>query len=187
MVCTTTFTKAGRHGLTLIELLVASALGGLVLAAVMALAFFSARSFAALTNYVDLDNFSRNALDVMSREIRQSDRLVSGDDHQLTFQHTNPTNGQPFTISYTYDSRTKELVRRQSGVTEAKVLLQECDYLRFSLYQRNPINGTYDQYPTANPDTCKLVQLSWICSRDILGKKANTESVQSAKVVIRKQ
>ena len=57
----------------------------------------------------------------------------------------------------------------------------------FSLYQRNPINGTYDQYPTANPDTCKLVQLSWICSRNILGKKANTESVQSAKVVIRKQ
>ncbi len=168
-------------------MLVASAVGGIVLAAVMALAFFSARSFAALTNYVELDNFSRNALDTMSREIRQSDGLVSGDDHQLTFQHRNPTNGQPFTVSYTYDPSTKQLVRHQSGTAEAKVLLQECDYLRFSIYQRNPIGGTYDQYPTANPDTCKLVQLSWICSRNILGKRANTESVQSAKVVIRKQ
>jgi len=170
--------------MTLVELMVATVLGGLVLAAVMALTFFSARSFAALTNYVDLDNFSRNALDTMSREIRQADRLVSGDDHQLVFQHTD--NGSTNHVSYTYDPDTKQLVRRQLGVTP-KVLLQECDFLRFSIYQRNPINGTYDQYPTANPDTCKLVQLSWICSRNIFGKKANTESVQSAKVVIRKQ
>ena len=167
--------------------MVATALGGLVIAAVMALMFFSARSFAALTNYVDLDNFSRNALDTMSREIRQADRLVSGDDHQLVFQHTNPTNGSAFNVSYTYDPDTKQLVRRQHGADESKILLQECDFLRFSIFQRNPINGTYDQYPTADPDTCKLVQLSWICSRNILGKKANTESVQSAKVVIRKQ
>ena len=172
--------------MTLVEVMVATALGGLVVAAVMALAFFSARSFAALTNYVDLDNFSRNALDVMSREIRQADRLVSGDDHQLVFQHTNPTNGVAYQISYNYDSDTRQLVRQQAGAAR-RVLLQECDFLRFSLFQRNPINGTYDQYPTANPDTCKLVQLSWICSRNILGKKANTESVQSAKVVIRKQ
>jgi hypothetical protein len=172
--------------MTLVELMVATALGGLVIAAVMALTFFSARSFAALTNYVDLDNFSRNALDTMSREIRQADRLVSGNDHELVFQNTNPTNGSAFQVSYTYDPSTKQLVRRQLG-TPSKVLLQECDFLRFSLYQRNPINGTYDQYPTANPTTCKLVQLSWICSRNILGKKANTESVQSAKVVIRKQ
>jgi len=168
--------------------MVATALGGLVVAAVMALTFFSARSFAALTNYVDLDNFSRNALDTMSREIRQANRLVSGDDHHLVFEHTNPTNGSAFfNVSYTYNPDTKQLVRWQQGVTEPKVLLQECDFLRFSIFQRNPINGSYDQYPTANPDTCKLVQLSWICSRNILGKKANTESVQSAKVVIRKQ
>jgi hypothetical protein len=168
--------------------MVATALGGLVVAAVMALTFFSARSFAALTNYVDLDNFSRNALDTMSREIRQANRLVSGDDHHLVFEHTNPTNGTAFfNVSYTYNPDTKQLVRQQQGVSESKVLLQECDFLRFSIFQRNPINGSYDQYPTANPDTCKLVQLSWICSRNILGKKANTESVKSAKVVIRKQ
>lgn len=165
--------------------MVATALGGLIVVAVMALTFFSARSFAALTNYVDLDNRSRNALDVMSREIRQADRLTSGNDHALAFAFTDPTTSAVFTVSYTYNPETRELVRIQG--TERKVLLSECDYLRFSLFQRNPINGTYDQYPTANPDTCKLVQLSWICSRNILGKRANTESVQSAKVVIRKQ
>jgi hypothetical protein len=49
------------------------------------------------------------------------------------------------------------------------------------------MNGSYDQYPTASASTCKLVQLDWICSRPIIGTQKNTESVQSAKVVIRKQ
>jgi hypothetical protein len=33
----------------------------------------------------------------------------------------------------------------------------------------------------------KLIQVSWICSRDILEARFNTESVQSAKIVIRNQ
>jgi hypothetical protein len=169
-----------------VELLVAVALGGVVLTAVMTLAFFSARSFAAMANYVDLDNGSRNALDIMSREIRQADRLVSGDEHQLVFAHTNPSNGATFTISYIYNPDNRTLTRLQPGQPRT-VLLQECDLLGFSIFQRNPVGGTYDQYPTANPATCKLVQMSWVCSRTILGKKANTESVQSAKVVIRKE
>jgi hypothetical protein len=32
-----------------------------------------------------------------------------------------------------------------------------------------------------------LIEVSWICSRQIFGKKVNTESVQTAKIVIRKQ
>ena len=65
--------------------------------------------------------------------------------------------------------------------------MTECDYLRFAIFQRNPIGGTYDQYATASATNCKLVQLNWICSRTILGAKVNTESVQSAKIVIRRQ
>jgi len=67
------------------------------------------------------------------------------------------------------------------------VLLSECDYLQFGIYQRNTISNTYDQFTTANPTTCKVVQLEWICSRKILGARLNTESVQSAKIVIRRK
>jgi hypothetical protein len=31
----------------------------------------------------------------------------------------------------------------------------------------------------------KLVDVSWLCSRKILGRKVNTESVQTAKIVMR--
>lgn len=171
--------------MTLVELLVAIGIGGILFVAVGTLAFYSARSFAALSNYVELDNYSRKALDQMSREIRQADKLVSGTDSRLEFQHTNATNGTTYNVIYEYNSADKRLRRTQG--TQTTVLLQECDFLKFSMYQRNPIGGTYDQYPTATPATCKLVQMSWVCSRQILGKRANTESVQSAKVVIRKQ
>ena len=36
-------------------------------------------------------------------------------------------------------------------------------------------------------DRCKLVDLNWRCSRQILQQKVNTESVQTAKIVIRNE
>jgi len=146
MVCTTTSTKARCRALTLVELLVATAISGVLIAAVMSLTFYSARSFAAMANYVDLDNCSRNALDVMSREIRQADCLVSGDDHQLVFRHTNPGNGATFTIGYTYNPDTRVLARLQQGGPRT-VLLDECDFLKFSIYQRNPMGGPTTSIP----------------------------------------
>jgi hypothetical protein len=79
------------------------------------------------------------------------------------------------------------LYRFKNWSWDGKPLLEQCDYLKFSIFQRNPIGGTYDQYPAATPATCKLVQLTWICSRPIVGSGKNTECVQSAKVVIRKE
>jgi len=177
--------RRGHGGFTLVELMVAAALGSLVLIAVLSLGFYTARSFAALTNYVDLDNHSRNALDVITSEIRQADRLVAGNETSLVFQHTNPATGAAYNVSYVYSPVARTLTRVEGS--SRRTMLEECNFLRFRIFQRNPIGGTYDQYPTANPGTCKLVQMSWICSRDILGTRANTESVQSAKVVIRKQ
>jgi hypothetical protein len=167
--------------MTLVEVLIALAIGSILLIAVLSLGFFSARSFAALTNYVDLDNHSRNALDQITREIRQADRLVRSSEHELEFQHG------PGFIRYTYDPEARTLTRDANG--RSTILLRECDFLRFSIFQRNPIPTTWEQFdlPTESPTLCKLVQLSWVCSRTIMGARVNTESVQSAKVVIRKQ
>ncbi len=189
MVCRITFIKRGTTGgkrrdagLTILELLVALSVAGVLLAAVSALVFYTGRSFAAIANYVDLDMYSRNALDTMSREIRQTKRLISGSETQLVFEDWDGKN-----LSYTYNSSSHTLTRARKGVTDSAPLLKECNYLKFSMFQRNPVSGVYDQYPTADAATCKLVQLRWICSRDLIYSKWNTESVQSAKIVIRKQ
>ena len=186
MDCTITSTKSRRRGFTLVELLIATGIGGIVFAAVAALTFYSARSFAALTNYVDLDKYSRNALDQMVSDIRQADRLKSYAPNQLVFDSTNSP--PPYTITYTYDPGAKTLSKTVGGRTT--VLLRECQFMEFKVFQRNPQDKSYDLYEVdgkSQPDLVKLVQLTWVCSRNILGKQANTESVQSAKVVIRKQ
>jgi Tfp pilus assembly protein PilW len=180
MACKTTFTDVRQRGLTLVQVMVGTAIGSVVLAAVASLSIFAGRSFAALGNYSDLDAQSRKALDRMTREIRQASRLKSSSTNQLIFVDADGAD-----LSYVYDPGARTLTRVKGG--QAEVFLKECDQLEFSIYQRNPINGSYDVYPTASAATCKLVQLTWVCSRTILGARMNTESVQSAKVVIRKQ
>lgn len=168
--------------MTLVELLLATTVGSIIALGMAQLAMYSGRSFAAMANYVSLDRASRNALDTMSKQIRQTNKLTDFSATSLTFQDADGG-----TLVFSYDSNHKELIRSKNGVADAKPLLTECDYLRFSIFQRNPIGGSYDVYPTATVTTCKLVQLSWVCSRQIFGLKVNTESVQSSKIVIRKQ
>jgi hypothetical protein len=175
--------------MTLVELQIASAISVILFAAVMALAFYTARSFAAFTNYVELDANSRNALDVMSTEIRQADLLTAATATSLTFRTTDPETGATHVLKYVYAPDKKELTRILDG-GEPQVLLTECTFLEFGIFQRNTtptLANSFVPVATTQPNLCKVVQLTWICSRRILGKTANTESVQSAKVVIRKK
>jgi Tfp pilus assembly protein PilW len=175
--------------MTLVEFQIASAIAVILFAAVMSLSFYTARSFAAFTNYIDLDANSRNALDVMSSEIRQADLLTAATSTSLTFQTTDAGTGAKHTVKYAYDSATK-LVSRIFDGGQPEVLLTECSFLQFSTFQRNAtpsLDNAFVPVTTSQPNLCKVVQLTWICSRKILGKSTNTESVQSAKVVIRKK
>jgi len=61
------------------------------------------------------------------------------------------------------------------------VLLTGCDYFCFNVFQRNPTNQFWFPYDcSTNAYMTKLVNVSWKCSRKILGAKVNTESVQTA-------
>jgi len=175
--------------MTLVETLIAFAITIIVVSAVMSLAFHAARSFAAMTNYVDLDAMSRKTLDSMITEIRQADKLTFASDTVLRFQTTDPTSLATNILQYTYDPGAKTLSRAFNGTSS--VLLTQCTFWTNSLSQRNATNATFgnafEAVPTTNWDTCKVIQLTWICSRNILGRTANTESVQSAHVVIRKK
>ncbi len=169
--------------MSLVELMVGLTVGLVILAVVGSVLLWSSRSFAAIANYADLDNASRNALDTMTRDIRQVNGLSGFTTNKVTFTDSD---GTP--LIFTFNSVAKTLVRTKNG--EDKTLLRDCDALTFSIYQRNLIGGTYDQFPVANNDftTCKLVQVSWVCSRKLLPTVLiNTESIQTAKIVIRNQ
>src|SRR5215471_18005164 len=177
----TTSTKGNRAAFTLVEMVVATAVGTILFAGVMSMFWFANRSFASLTNYLDLDQKTQATLDKMSREIRQVNSLTAFSSNNLTFQNFDGS-----TLQYIYDPNAQTLTRI-SGGTSNTTLLTGCDSLQFSIYQRAPSSNDFQPYPTTVIADTKVVQLTWNCSRSILGGKVNTESMQSAKVVIRKK
>jgi len=154
-------------------------LAGLLVTAVAAAYLFTARSFAELAVHVDLDGHSKSALDSLSREVRQAQRVTAYAPSELTILlGTNQ-------VTYRHTPASKTLMRIQNG--RARELLSECDYLRFDIFQRNLTNGNYGYYPAAVAANCKVVQVSWACSHNILGHKTQSAAIESAKVVIRQQ
>jgi prepilin-type N-terminal cleavage/methylation domain-containing protein len=163
---------------TLMEILVAVGIASLILVAAAKLTIFSATSFAALQNYNDLDQASQLALDRMSREIRGATNCNTYTSTLLIFD-----NGR---LAYRYFPGTRELWGTNAG--RATRLLRQCDALVFHAYQRNADPSTNLSFYGVTNLTftpVKLIDVSWKCSRQILQQKVNTESVQTARIVIR--
>ena len=173
-------------------MLVSLGIGSIVLLVIAVLSAYGFRSFVALGNYADLDQRSRNALDMISREMRQSTDLLSFQTNatakSLTF--TNTLTATRMKLYWDSDSRILTLDITGQGVYP---ILTDCERWDFSLYSKaaavTPTNIIF--YPATNgtgvldPTVCKLINMSWKCSRTILGNKVNTESVQTAQIVMR--
>jgi len=184
----------GRPGLafTLVEISVALAVGSLILAAVASLTMYAAKASLAMVNYTDLDTKSRYALDVISREIRQASGVLSFQTNQTISTFTLTNANQAAAITVTYDPSARMVVMSKTGQPDLTALT-ECDTWNFSLYQRTPYVTSTNilYYPATNGagvidvNLCKLINLSWKCSRTIFAQKVNTESVQAAEIVLR--
>lgn len=190
--CTTVISGKKRlQGFTLMETMIVMGLAGLVLALVMATYNYSGTTFVAMGNYSDLDRKSRAALDLLSREIRNSSALTgysTGNPKTLTF--TNATSHKQIVISFDSNARTLSLTKTGQGT---QTLLTSCDQWNYSLYGKYPVitssnitfNGATNGAGTVDVNYCKLVNMTWKCSRTIFGSKRNTESIQTAQIVLR--
>jgi len=177
----TTFTKPGRSrraGFTLVELLIATGLSGLLLAVCASLSLYTARAIASMTNSVDLNARSRHAIDVMSQKLRQASDVKSFSPTSVTVNY----DGKPLTYSYLADRRA--LVENDAGVKTT--LVEDCDGLAFSLYKRNPLSNSFGQFPVMTAtNEAKVIQVSWFCSRTLVGRKSGAAEMVSTKIVLR--
>jgi prepilin-type N-terminal cleavage/methylation domain-containing protein len=175
--------KRRQSGFTLVELMVGTTLGSLLLIGVASLYLFSAKSFVAMTNYVDLNSRNRRASDWLSRDIRSATSVSSAT--------SSATNSQLALISrqgdvtYVFDGTAGTLTRWQLG--RAKVLLEGITSLNFSLYQRPATGAGYETFPAATAATAKLIGFDWMCSRKVYGSLKNTETIQKELVELRNQ
>lgn len=171
--------RSATRGYTLVELMVATGVGALVLTGVAAVFIGSNISFSVVGNYVSLDRSSEKALDEMSRDIRRSANLTSFADNQLIFNYAGTTN-----LVLTYDAAARNLTSWKTGDATTNILLTGCDSLEFSMYGNNPQPGG-NLTNTTTISSAKAISVNWRCSRTILGNRRNTEDTQEAVIVIR--
>lgn len=176
----TTNHKPDCRGFTLVEMMVGVAIGCLLLAALATLYVFSMRSFASMANYSDLNQKSRYASDLISRDIRSCLSVNKATTTQLALNEPDGV------TTYNYDPDAQTLTRTQNGVT--RTLLTGVQPLTFTLYQRPFVGATYEQFPTAATiASAKLIGFQWSCSRRLAGAQNNTESLEAAIVEMRNQ
>ncbi len=173
---------------TLVEMMVGVSVFSVSGVALATIFLFCIRSFAAMTNYAVLDQYNRQAMDTLTREIRQAVRVVDYSSN-ATSRNLTIVNGDGANVTYSFDS-TKQQLTRNDGAS--KVLLTNCNLLNFQLYTRPPASNSFDNYPVqigSNwQQTVKVVQLTWKTSMNICPTaQVNSEDVQTAKIVIRKQ
>jgi hypothetical protein len=174
----TEYQRKSQQAFTLVELMVSSALGLLLGTAIVSLSYFTNRSFVAMTNYTDLALSSRMALDKMSRDIRQQRVLTAYATNSISLQ-----DGSGNTLQYIYNPNARTLVSAKGGQTNT--YLTQCDSLQFWIYQHTVISNTFNCYTPAFVTNARLVQVTWSCSRQILGVKVNSEVGESAEIALR--
>jgi len=172
--------KCGRKvgGFTMVEMMTAAGVGTLVLMVVAMIFSSSSRSFCTIGNYITMDQSSRNALDQMTKDIRASKNISFCSSNQVVLNFWSSTNGVLTNLIYRWDASTKQLTRWKNVEATTNTLLDGCDWLQFSMFDRNFSN-------TTDIARGKVLSVAWRCSQTVLGKKMTTEDMQEAQIVMR--
>jgi prepilin-type N-terminal cleavage/methylation domain-containing protein len=179
--------RGRQYGFTLMELLVATAVGSILAAILFTLTGFGQRSFAIVANDSQLDAKSRYALDLLSRELKQATKVIS-----LTTNSTSATlvltnANSAIGISLTWSAQDRTLILNETGDTflTNKVLLTACDQCNFTPYNHAlSLNmGAASLIPAATLNDCKVIGFSWSCVTNI-GTITNRLS-QSSQIALR--
>ena len=166
------------RGFTLIETLVASAIGAIAMTAVMAVTFYTGRSVASLADSVALNNDSRSVIDRVSQRIRQAEEVTAYSTNSITVMVSSNA------LTYSWVPAESKLYEIENSVTNT--LLENCTSLVFDLFRRNPMTNSFDQFPaTDNIAEAKLVRIKWTCESIRPGKAAGSSELISSKIVLR--
>ena len=171
-------------GLTLVELLMALGISSLLLAGVAALSLYGARSFSAIGNFAAIDADSRQAMDLLGRELRQGSAVFDLQTNLPVKSLSVTTDALGGAAKVAWDSQARTVTLTAHG--KDRVLLKECDYWDVKLYTglAIPSATNISLNTTTNPYDCKLIRMSWKCSRTNQGQQFNTESPQRMQIVL---
>lgn len=171
----TRFCRA-KAGFTLVELMVAIALGSVVLGGATFSINMWARSAIGLGNYADMSGRCRRALDIFASDVRMADDVFVSTADTFTFEAFGPGSGTVM-VSYAFDSTTGDLIRTYDGAST--VLLDDVAKFTFLYYNiKDRVN------PTVNPLEVKEVQIGAVLAKKVI-RLSNTDEIISARFMLR--
>lgn len=173
-----------RVAFSLLEMLVAVGIFSVVGASVGTAYLFGLRSFQGLSNYAKLDKQNRQAMDLITKEIREAYGVLdfkNGSSAYITI-----LDGNTNTIKYSFNNSAQTMSRYTNGTLD-KVLLQNCSLVKFHLGMRPGKTNTWGYYQTTNVNDAKVVDLTWKTGIQLRTGLTNSENIQTAQIVIRKQ
>jgi Tfp pilus assembly protein PilW len=169
-----------RGAFTVVELMISTGLGIVLLTTLMTTFVTFERSFNSVGEYADLDRQSRNTLDVMTRDIRQAAALTNSTTNGLWFTNVDGT-----ALIYTYNPSSGVFSYTNGSTGQSAVLLSNCTSFTFSLFQNQPTNGTMTFYPATQAKSTKGIIINFFCARTNYLSLKDTESVEAATIVMR--
>lgn len=167
---------SARAGFTLVEMLVATTLSTVILAAVLTSVLFFCRSGLRMAHYSDMERQSRKVLQRFGQDAREAKAVQWPS--ATTLKLTND-GGE---VTYTYDVARRRLTRSASGGV-SEVMVTDISGFRFLAYD---ISGA-EVSLTANDAArrTKMVQVDIDLSRNTASSANATADVVSARYVLR--
>jgi prepilin-type N-terminal cleavage/methylation domain-containing protein len=182
-----------RRGWTLPEMMVAVGIFSICGAALMGMYLFCVKGMASMYNYSLLDQYNRQAMDQVTREIRQAKDVITYRTNSITIQSANSDGSNGPQVTYSFNGTSQKLIRTADDGS-SQVLLNNCSLLQFQLFTRCPTNDILDsitnEFPIATSNwtnTVKVLRLTWKTAIQLPSGPINSENIQTAQVVIRKQ
>ena len=182
-------TQRSRSAWTLVEIMVAVAVFSIVGLVLMGTYLFSVKTMASMYNYALLDQSNRQAMDQLTREIRQARKVLNYTTNSITIQTADEDNTTGPTVTYSFSPNAQKMIRTSTDGT-SKAILNNCSLLSFQLFKRCPSNSIFGSFPVATNDwmnTVKVLQLTWKTSIILSTGIVNSENIQTARIVIRNQ
>ena len=187
---TTTTRRDARRAFTLVEVLIATSLGAIVLTGVMTSFVLLGRSGVAVQNYSRMENEGRRTLEEFAQDVRMASGIVlnTGSPYtSITLTFTAPEVPDAYTsngnqVTYTYSSSSKTFYVRpgsSSSTAASRVLMRDVATLAFTFYDR--LNNS-----TTAVQSIKRVLLSGRLQRNVDANATGSASrfaVQSDSVV----
>lgn len=169
----------GAGGFTLVEVMIASLLGGFVLVAVLTAFLFLGRSGANIQNYNDMEAQARRALEMFAEDTRQASAVTWNSADSVTLVVD--------TNSVTYAFASGQLTRAVGGGT-ARPIVTGITSFSFIAYTITGVQitdfSTAAARITAAKDT-KQIQISLAASRTSRTVATATNTVLSARFILR--